>query len=110
VFSASLPRLRPAGQDVLDTFGPGMVPPRRVSGNPPAYPEAARIAGLEGTSVADVWIDEGGGVGGASVRQSAGELLDRALLEAVAGWRFVPATLEGRPVAVRFVVRHAFRR
>jgi len=38
-------------------------------------------------------------------------LLDReAMLQAVAGWRFAPATARGVPVEVCLLVRHLFRR
>jgi protein TonB len=87
-----------------------MTPPRRVAGGPPAYPEWARLAGLEGLVALEVEIDEEGAVRGVRLRQSAGERLDQLMLEAVAGWRFAPALRDGRPAAVRFVARHAFRR
>jgi outer membrane biosynthesis protein TonB len=37
-------------------------------------------------------------------------MLDDAMLQAVSGWRFAPATTRGMPVEVRLVVRHLFRR
>jgi len=91
-------------------FGPEVGAPRRVAGGPPAYPEAARARGLCGTPVVDVWIDERGEVADVAVAESAGAALDAALLEAVASWKFAPATLRGVPVAVRLTVRHEFRR
>jgi TonB family protein len=112
VFSASLPWPRPAAAEAapLEAGGVGMTPPRRVAGGPPAYPEWARLAGLEGLVALEVEIDEEGAVRGVRLRQSAGERLDQLMLEAVAGWRFAPALRDGRPAAVRFVARHAFRR
>jgi TonB family protein len=91
------------------TFGPGVVPPRRVSGAIPAYPEAARERGLEGSPVVELWVSETGAVIDVALIESAGALLDGALLEAVAGWRFAPATLGGVPVSVRVEVQHLFR-
>jgi TonB family protein len=91
-------------------FGPEVVPPKRVRGHPPAYPEAAHERGLEGAPVVELWINEKGDVIDVAIVESAGALLDAALLEAVAGWSFQPATLRGTPVTVKLTVQHVFRR
>jgi serine/threonine-protein kinase len=90
-------------------FGPDVTPPRRVAGSAPVYPEAARARGIEGAPVLEIWVGEEGDVLDLSVVESAGSLLDTALLEAVAGWRFAPALRAGVPVAVRMTVQHVFR-
>jgi TonB family protein len=92
------------------SFTRGMVPPRRIAGSAPAYPEAARTRGLEGAPALEITLDESGDVVRIALLDSAGALLDEALLAAVAGWRFSPATLEGEPCRVTLVVRHLFRR
>jgi TonB family protein len=94
----------------LVDFGPEVTPPRRIAGETPAYPEAARERGIEGSVVVDVWIGEAGDVIETALIESAGGTLDATLLQAVAGWRFTPATLRGVPVSVRLTVRHVFRR
>jgi TonB family protein len=94
----------------LVDFGPEVTPPRRIAGETPAYPEAARERGIEGSVVVDVWIGDTGDVIEAVLTESAGGALDAALLQAVAGWKFTPATLAGVPVSVRLTVRHVFRR
>jgi TonB family protein len=104
--SSALP-LQP-GQFV--PFGPGVVPPRRLEGQLPVYPEAARERAMEGSPVVEIWIDEHGHVNDVAIVESAGGLLDGAVLEAVAGWRFSPATLQGIPVSVRLTLQHLFRR
>jgi TonB family protein len=91
-------------------FGLEVLPPRRIAGSSPAYPAAARELGLGGASVVDVWIGGNGEVVATAVAESAGELLDAALLAAVNSWRFAPATLRGVPVSVRLTVRHEFQR
>jgi protein TonB len=91
-------------------FGAGVNAPQRVSGALPAYPEAARERGLEGAPVVEVWVSETGDVMDVAILESAGATLDGALLEAVAGWKFAPATLRGVPVSVRFTIQHLFRR
>jgi TonB family protein len=45
-----------------------------------------------------------------AVVESAGPMLDEALMEAVRSWRFTPAKLNGVPVSMRMTVQHVFRR
>jgi serine/threonine-protein kinase len=99
--------LRP-GQ--LVSFGPDVMPPVRISGPVPRVPETARERGLEGTPSAEVWVSETGEVFNAALVESAGKVLDEALLTAVTRWRFAPATLRGVPVSVRILIQHHFRR
>jgi serine/threonine-protein kinase len=94
----------------LVAFGPGVVPPRRIAGALPRYPEAARQLGLEGVVEVELTIDVRGSSQGVSLKRSAGAVLDEAMLRAVAGWRFAPASARGTPVQVRLLVRHLFRR
>jgi len=111
-FTLPLPRskaetLRP-GQFV--PFGPDVAPPRRVSGSIPVYPPAALERGLEGSPVVEIWIDEKGDVMDVAIVESAGAILDGAVLEAVAGWKFSPATVSGTAVSMRLTLQHLFRR
>jgi TonB family protein len=94
----------------LLAFGPDVSPPRRIAGALPAYPKAARALGLEGLVELELRIDVRGEVREVRLRRSAGAPLDDALLKAVAGWRFAPATDRGAPAEIRLVVRHRFRR
>jgi protein TonB len=79
----------------------------------PAYPESARRAGIEGTSLLRFEITEGGTVSKITVEKSAGhEELDRAAMAAVKKWRFDPARRGAQAVAVwvtlpvRFELKH----
>jgi TonB family protein len=94
----------------LVPFGPEVVPPRRVAGALPCYPEAAHERGLEGSPSVEVWVSETGDVIDLAIVESAGAALDTALLEAVARWRFTPPLLRGTPVSMRVTVQHLFRR
>jgi TonB family protein len=112
--SFTLPRAR-AGREPLRagefvTFGPDVTPPVRLSGPIPAYPPAARERGMEGSPVVEIWIDEKGRVMDVAIVESAGAILDGAVLEAVASWEFRPASVRGTPVSVRMVLQHLFRR
>ncbi len=79
----------------------------------PTYPESARRAGIEGTSLLRFEITEGGMVSKVTVEKSAGhEELDRAAIAAVQKWRFEPARRGVQAVAVwvtlpvRFELKH----
>jgi TonB family protein len=99
--------LRP-GQFVA--FGPDVIPPRRLSGAIPVYPPAALERGMEGAPVVEIWIDEKGNVMDIAIVESAGAMLDGAVLEAVAAWKFRPASVNGTPVSMRMTLQHLFRR
>ncbi len=94
----------------LVSFGPEVSLPVRLSGAVPGYPETARDRGLEGTPSVELWVNEAGEVINSAIVESAGALLDSALLAAVQRWRFKPAMLRGIPVSVRITVQHHFRR
>jgi protein TonB len=93
----------------LVDFGPDVTPLRRLAGSPPDYPVAARERGIEGTSTVEIVISPAGEVRNTRVAETAGEILDSALLAAVRKWRFSPPTLRGTPVSLRMRVTHVFR-
>ena len=67
----------------------------------PRYPESARRAGVQGTTLLKLRVLENGRVGEVLVEQSAGHRdLDNAAAEAVKGWRFEPARIGKEPIAV----------
>ena len=112
--SFTLPFPAPADAPIrpgqLVEFSPAVTPPQRISGAVPAYPPAAHERGLEGAPVVELWVGETGQVVDVAIVESAGALLDAAVLEAVAAWRFTPARLRGVPVSVRLTFQHLFRR
>ncbi|MEO5350266.1 MAG: energy transducer TonB [Magnetococcus sp. YQC-3] len=69
----------------------------------PLYPPFARRQGMEGVVLLTVEVDASGHPLAVTVKKGSGhELLDRAALQAVQQWHFVPAQRAG--VAVRAVV------
>jgi TonB family protein len=86
----------------------GWVPPRRVSGAPPQFPAAAALARQQGTVVVELTVAEDGTTTDPTVVESAGDVFDRAVLDAIRTWRFEPAVRKGAPVAVRWQVRQRF--
>jgi TonB family protein len=87
-------------QGIVRVGGP-MAPPRRV-GNP-VYPPEAKAAGIEGVVIAEIVVNEQGGVTEAKVIRSI-PLLDEAALAAVRTWQYEPTLLNGQPVPVRMTV------
>jgi predicted Ser/Thr protein kinase len=103
--SATLPPHRAV--DLPPGFVPlarDVVPPRRVAGVLPTVPVDVRS---RGSATADVDVRETGEVLRVLRVEGDPRLLD-ALLEAIRGWRFAPATRKGAPVAVRLRVQHLF--
>lgn len=53
----------------------------------------------QGTVVLTVMVRSDGSAGSVEVKSSSGSTrLDRAAVDAVKSWRFVPATVDGKPV------------
>lgn len=73
------------------------------------YPPIARQAGMEGLVVIQVVVNQDGMPVEPLVARSAGEVLDRAAVDAVMKLRFVPGKQRGRPVRVRFSIPIRFR-
>ncbi len=82
-----------------DGAGPGdgvTMRPQILSQPPPAYPESCRKANIHGTTVVGLTISSDGSVLSAWVDSSSGnDTLDSAAVNAVYGWRFVPAKQNG---------------
>jgi protein TonB len=67
----------------------------------PIYPPLAKLGKLEGRVYVIAYIDATGRVVKAEIGISAHESLDRAALESVRQWRFKPARMRDKPVAVK---------
>lgn len=76
----------------------------------PHYPFAARRQGIEGSVVLLVLVLADGSCGGVMVKQSSGyPVLDKAALETVRKWRFIPARRGAYAVETRVQVPVTFR-
>jgi TonB family protein len=99
----------PPQPGMLVPLGMGVTPPRKVSGEPAPYPEEARGRKLQGAVTVDMIVTEDGRPIDVTVVESGGEVLNRALLQAVRGWRYDPARKEGVNVRVHWRARQIFR-
>ncbi|HEV7502194.1 MAG TPA: energy transducer TonB, partial [Vicinamibacteria bacterium] len=86
-----------------------VIPARRIKGDAPSYPEEGRKLSLQGTVAVDMLVDETGAVQDPHVIESAGEVLDSAVLEAVRRWRYEPARKNGVKVKTRIQVKTTFQ-
>lgn len=91
----------PASDGPVHVLG-AIVPPEAIHAPRPTYPEAARRARRQGTVILLATIDEEGRVTDLSVLRGEPLGLTEAALAAVRRWRFRPATLADRPVAVYY--------
>ena len=85
-----------------------VTPPVSLSQPAPAYPAAAKAAGVEGTVIVKYAVGADGSVTVAKAVRGPQEL--RAACEAaVKSWRFKPAMLDGAAVSVWRIARFPFR-
>jgi serine/threonine-protein kinase len=91
-------------------MSPDVTPPKRISGASASYPEAARRLKVFGTVAVSLVVDGQGQPTNLEVVESAGHILDDAVLNAVSGWRFAPAMKDGVKVSVRWQVRQTFQK
>ena len=82
--------------------------PVKVFAPSPTYTELARRSRIEGIVVLRAVIDARGTVVSAEILRGLPMGLSEAALDAVRQWRYEPATLRGRPVAVTFTLTVRF--
>ena len=100
-------------EDAPDVSGPirmgaGVRAPVVISRVEPRYTREAKENDIEGIVIIETIIDKEGRVVDTRVLKNLPYGLDSAAIEAVRKWRFRPATLNGRPVAVYFNVTVSF--
>ena len=110
---AALPAAPDAGATVPGTvaLAPGDQPvPLNGQTPPPRYPSEALRRGESGTVLVRVEVDTNGAPAGvALVQRSGSRELDRAAMEAVRNWRFMPAQRDGQAVAASLVIPIDFK-
>ncbi len=90
--------------------GGAVTRPKLISqGAKPVYTEAARKARLTGVVILESVIDQQGDVTETRVLKGLPMGLDQAAVEAVETWKFEPATFEGKPVKVYYVLTVNFQ-
>jgi TonB family protein len=95
---------------VLKTSGPRgatIVKPRRASGVPPIYPDAARQKRVQGTVEVEAYTNLDGEVVYVRLKKSVPDL-DQAVLDAVRTWRYTRTTLNREYTETLITVKMTF--
>jgi TonB family protein len=99
----------PVREGDLVELTPDVTPPKRTRGPSVNLPEAARRKRLTGTVGVRMIVTEKGEPVDFEVVESAGDVLDQAVLRAVRQFRFEPAVKDGIKVRVSHTIRFTFR-
>jgi protein TonB len=83
--------------------------PERISGRPPSYPPLARKMNQQGRVTVEFVLTEDGIPEQMQIIESAGTILDQAVMDSLAQWRYSPAEKNGVKVRVKQRVRQTFR-
>ncbi len=97
----------PDGPPPVEPSGPIRVggdvkAPEKLHAPPPQYTEIARKARITGVVIVEAIIDKDGNVTNVKVLKGLPMGLDQAAIDAIKGWKFRPATLNGKPVSVYY--------
>jgi TonB family protein len=93
---------------IYDYRQEGVTSPKATYTPEPDFSEEARRAKFQGEMTLSVVVDKAGNVARIRVDKVLGHGLDQQSMQAIKAWRFVPATRNGEPVAVREPIGVAF--
>jgi periplasmic protein TonB len=99
---------QPAAPTAPVPVGGDVKPARMISSVPPTYPMLARTQHVSGDVRIDALIDANGRVSTMKV-VSGPTLLHQAAMDALRQWKYQPAALDGKPVAMHLTVTLQFR-
>jgi protein TonB len=99
---------QPAAPAVPVPVGGDVKPAHLISSVPPSYPALARTQHVAGDVRIDALIDANGRVSAMKV-VSGPSLLHQAAMDALRQWKYQPALLDGKPVAMHLTVTLQFR-
>ena len=87
---------------------PCATPPRVISAPSAQFSEPARGKEFNGVCTLNVNVEPDGSTSHIRVSTSVGKDLDEKAINAVKRWKFKPAMLDGKPVAVQIAVEVSF--
>lgn len=82
----------------------GMTAPKLIHKVDPVYPEEARKSGIQGVVICETTIDTTGKVVAVKVAKTTEEVFIQPTIDALAQWRFEPATKDGEPIDVIYAL------
>jgi periplasmic protein TonB len=98
----------PAAPEIPLPVGGDVKPAKLISSVAPVYPSVAKSQHVSGDVLIDALIDANGHV--TTMKAISGPaLLQQAAKDAVHQWKYQPATLDGKPVAMHLTVTLQFR-
>lgn len=90
-------------------IGGAVLAPRLISGPDPEYSDEARRAKMQGVVIVRTIVDARGKPQDVRIVKALGNGLDQNAVAAVKQYRFKPATLNGKPVAVQIKIEVMFQ-
>ncbi len=85
------------------------VEPKLIKAGTPVYPKEAAKAGQEGTVWVKVWVTAKGEPKEVEVLKSENPVFNQSALDAAKQYRFTPAEIKGKPVAVWVTIPFKFK-
>jgi TonB family protein len=85
------------------------VEPKLIKAGTPVYPKEAAKAGLEGMVWVKVWVTAKGEPKEVEVLKSENPVFNKSALDAAKEYRFTPAEIKGKPVAVWVTIPFKFK-
>ena len=82
----------------------GITAPKLIQKVDPVYPEEARKNRIQGLVISEALIDRSGDVVDVKVVETADEVFNQPTIDAIRQWKFEPATKDGEPVNVIYVL------
>jgi periplasmic protein TonB len=95
------PSKRPETEIVYRLGRDGVTPPRAIYRVDPTYDDASRKAKISSAVVLTIIVTPDGNPKSIRIAKSLSPSLDQRAIEAVAQWKFAPATKDGKPVAIQ---------
>ncbi len=89
--------------------GGRIAPPRVINQPDPNYTKVAQLAGFQGTTILWIVVTPDGRPSNIKITRAIGLGLDDMAVGTVMDWRFRPATIDGKPVAVQINIEVNFR-
>jgi protein TonB len=99
---------QPVAPAVPLPVGGDVTPARLIASTAPVYPTLAKAQHVEGAVRVDALIEANGRISAMKV-MSGPLLLHQAAMDALRGWKYQPATLDGKAVSMHLTVTVQFR-
>ena len=90
-------------------MGPGVTPPKVLQKSEPEYTKDAKAARIQGPVVLTLTVGDDGVARDIQVKQSLDPGLDANAISSIQGWKFQPASKDGKAVSVIATIEVNFK-